>query len=418
MPLQDLTPQLRTRLNRVERAVGFFVTVATLALVLGLTYYIYHTARRKGWFTKKVEYQTGLNNAAGLKPGDPVKLMGFNVGEITRVLPNEPGAWYGVTVYFKILDPNFGYVWLDSKVRVAPADFLGNRNLEIIKGLEAPGTVLAENKVPVGVLNQSKVDSYLKEAKERVGREVKEENAGYNQHALQMEIAQRMTAETSKLYEAVRADHELGTNHYYLPLHEARAVWVEPQESPALTERLETLVSSLESSLPNIMQLTNQLSATLTNAAGATAQLNSLLAKADPIVTNLAVITGNLRDPKGSLGDWLIPTNLNSQLTTTLVTANATLSRVDNTLLNVNTNLGATFSNLNASLENVAGITSNLNVQVQNNSNILSGVSGAVTHSDELVQGLKRHWLLRSAFKTNTVDATKKASPPAPKSRK
>jgi hypothetical protein len=49
MPLQDLTPQLRTRLSRVERFVGLFVTVATILLIIGLTYYVLQTAKRKGW---------------------------------------------------------------------------------------------------------------------------------------------------------------------------------------------------------------------------------------------------------------------------------------------------------------------------------------------------------------------------------
>src|SRR5580765_7357512 len=35
VPVQDLTPQLRTRLSRVERAVGIFVSVATLLLLAG-----------------------------------------------------------------------------------------------------------------------------------------------------------------------------------------------------------------------------------------------------------------------------------------------------------------------------------------------------------------------------------------------
>ena len=33
MGLQDLTPQLRTRLSRMERAVGWFVVLATALLV-------------------------------------------------------------------------------------------------------------------------------------------------------------------------------------------------------------------------------------------------------------------------------------------------------------------------------------------------------------------------------------------------
>src|SRR5687767_3870320 len=107
MALQDLTPQLRTRLSRVERAVGFFVTIATLLLLAGFVYYVYHTAKRKGWFDTKVIYETGLNNAAGLKPGDTVKLMGFDVGNLTEVIPNQPDAYYGVTVRFEIREPNF-----------------------------------------------------------------------------------------------------------------------------------------------------------------------------------------------------------------------------------------------------------------------------------------------------------------------
>jgi hypothetical protein len=51
MGLQDLTPQLRTRLNRMERAVGWFVFLATALLIFGFGYYIYKTAQSKGWFT-------------------------------------------------------------------------------------------------------------------------------------------------------------------------------------------------------------------------------------------------------------------------------------------------------------------------------------------------------------------------------
>ena len=48
MALQDLTPQLRTRLNRMERVVGWFVLLATLLLLFGFGYYLYKTAERKG----------------------------------------------------------------------------------------------------------------------------------------------------------------------------------------------------------------------------------------------------------------------------------------------------------------------------------------------------------------------------------
>src|SRR5208283_2243179 len=102
MALQDLTPQLRTRLNRMERAVGWFVFLATALLVFGFGYYIYKTAESKGWFVKKINYHTSISSGAGFKAGDKVLLMGFPVGEITSLQRNAPGEFYDITVSFWI----------------------------------------------------------------------------------------------------------------------------------------------------------------------------------------------------------------------------------------------------------------------------------------------------------------------------
>ena len=59
MALKDLTPQLRTRLSRVERAVGWFVLLALVLLVAGFGYYAYTTAQRKGWFQRKIAEADG-----------------------------------------------------------------------------------------------------------------------------------------------------------------------------------------------------------------------------------------------------------------------------------------------------------------------------------------------------------------------
>src|SRR5258706_3662654 len=100
MALQDLTPQLRTRLSRLERLVGLFVAGATILLLAGLAFYIYQTGQRKGWFERKLAYFTFVRNAAGLKVGQPVMLMGFDIGEITEITPQEPGDFYDVFVAF------------------------------------------------------------------------------------------------------------------------------------------------------------------------------------------------------------------------------------------------------------------------------------------------------------------------------
>ncbi len=349
MALQDLTPQLRTRLSKVERVVGWFVIVAALLLLIGFAYYVYHTAERKGWFLTKVPYYTFVHSAAGMKEGDPVKLMGFNVGEITKIEaqpPNDP--LFNVFIAFRIRSPYYGYLWVDSKVRIASSDLLGNRYLEVTKGIDGHPTYREE---------------------------------------------------TRKLFKFW--DRKVITGIWdipgqYRPISEKpKGYWLLAEESPALSERLDALAKKIETALPNILNLTNQLVSVLSNGTELTVNLDHLISETRPVMTNLAVISAQIRDPRGSLGEWLIPTNLQQQLQQTLASANTTLTNTD-------ANLTALAEKLDLSLINLANLTSNLNSQVQANTNILGELSNAIVHTDELVQGLKRHWLLRSAFRSST----------------
>ena len=116
MPLQDLTPQLRTRLNKMERAVGWFVFLATALLLFGFGYYLYHTAERKGWFVIKAPFYTFVKSSAGLNVGDPVVMMGFPVGDITRIHAMPPGDPHNVLVEFEVRDNYFRYLWTGGSV--------------------------------------------------------------------------------------------------------------------------------------------------------------------------------------------------------------------------------------------------------------------------------------------------------------
>ena len=42
----------------MERAVGWFVILATVLLLFGFGYYVFKTAQRKGWFTRVWEKVT------------------------------------------------------------------------------------------------------------------------------------------------------------------------------------------------------------------------------------------------------------------------------------------------------------------------------------------------------------------------
>jgi ABC-type transporter Mla subunit MlaD len=392
MALQDLTPQLRTRLSRMERAVGWFVMLATALLLFGFGYYIYKTAARKGWFRPKFEYQTSLNDASGLKVGDPVKLMGDRAGEITDIILNEPNAYYGLTIKFTILKPHYSYIWDDSRVVIA-SDLLGNRVLQITKGVSGIPTILeTTNKTPLAFLNWNVVGPARKQIQGELTKsnaDMARTNSGGFEWLVQDGLKNMAMANSNTFYTNLTASY-----------------WISPNESPSLQDRLQKVVDQVEAALPNILNLTNQLATTLVSATTLTSNLNTVAISAQPAVSNLTVLTSEINRP-GALGEWLLPTNVNEKL-------DALMGSADVAVGSLNTNLVS----LNLTLLNLADLTSNLNQQVQLNTNILSNVSKAVVDADDLVQGLKHHWLLRSAFKkekTNAPPAKRKEPALSPK---
>jgi ABC-type transporter Mla subunit MlaD len=281
--------------------------------------------------------------------------MGFDVGEIVDIEAEAAqNSWartnnYNVVIQFRIKAPYYGYILSDSKVKVASADLLGKRVLEVTRGVTGVVTVTEiEPGKPGGILNHHK--------------------------------------------DASNADYLALTKDYF-------GYWIKADESPALTERLDTLANQVQSALPNFFQLTNQLSQVLSNATDLTGHLDETTLQTRPLLANLNVISAQLTNGPGALGEWLLPPKLAQQLKQTLASAHSTLDAAGNTLTNADTNLVRIATSLNETLLNLANITSNLNKQVQANDQMLSQISAAVVHADELVQGLKRHWLLRSAFK-------------------
>ena len=418
MPLQDLTPQLRTRLNQMERAVGWFVFLATALLLFGFGYYIYHTAERKGWFKIKAPFFTYVQSSAGLNVGDPVYMMGFAVGKITSVEPQKPYEPHNVKVEFEVLDPYFRYIWTGgSYVKVNAAGFLNQRQLELTRGTNGYAVVVTQ---PISVLG-------LEEAKQiaaaapgqwQLAQDVYDANTNLIFHAY-APVETVLDASNAPLLAQCQFDSN-SICVYDNTAHRNRIVaswrkhghryenfmpgsedaWLHAAESPPVSDQLQAMVTQVQSALPGILALTNKLSAVLDNAANATSNLNSAIVAAQPLVTNFAGISSQLREP-GGLTLWALGTNSHFQLESVLTNANSLL-------VNTDTNLNQLTLDVGAMLINLADITSNLNVQVQENSNLLGGISKTVMDSDDFVQGLKRHWLLRSAFKTKAVKAPAK----------
>lgn len=422
MALQDLTPQLRTRLSRLERIVGIFVAIATLLMIAGLAYYIYERAQSKGWGKRQLPYFTFARNAAGLKIGQTVKMMGREVGVVTEIELQEPGAYYDVYVAFSVIEPYDGYLWEDSRAKIAASDFLGNRFIELSKGTNGPATYLFH---PIREYTLPQAAALTPTNSLRFAAEVFD---GGRTNLL-VKIGSPFTSEALRTITDAASVTSISLYDTGITSKRATGIWdfrearyrdpnesaetrkgyfLVPDEAPALNERLETIaaqvermVTVVEVSLPNILELTNKISRVLDETANAAASADDLLADAKPIVANLTQITENLAEPNGSLGQWIIPPDINQQLTQALANANVLLTNSD-------AQITAVAEELDRAIENLADITANLNQQVQRNTNIVSDVSKLIVDTDDMVQGLKRHWLLRSAFKKKPAPKPKK----------
>ena len=406
MALQDLTPQLRTRLNRMERAVGWFVFLATVLLLFGFGYYIYHTAERKGWFKIKAPFFTYVKSSDGLNIGDPVVMMGFPVGQITLIHAMPPGDPHNVRVEFEILDPFFRYIWTGgSYAKINAAGFLNQRQLEVTRATNGYAICVTQPVTIFTDLDKLAQDIAAEPGHWQLSQNVFDANTNIVFHAYDV-----LTASNLQIIAALKPDSIYAYNntvnrkrivaswngrlhHYKIFKPGDDTAWLRAVETPPVSDQLQAMVLQVQSALPGILALTNKLAAVLDNAANATSNLNTAMIEARPMITNFAFVSEKLREP-GGLGVWALGTNGDGQIQTALTNLNALLENTD-------TNFGALLINL-------ADITSNLNAQVQANTNLLGGISKAVTDADDLVQGLKRHWLLRSAFKTKATNAPAK----------
>jgi ABC-type transporter Mla subunit MlaD len=418
MPLQDLTPQLRTRLNRMEKAVGWFVFLATVLLLFGFGYYLYHTAERKGWFKIKAHFKTYLQSSAGLKAGDNIYMMGFAIGNVTRIHAMPPGDAHNVLVEFEVTDPYFRYIRSHGSVVKINAGFLGQSQVEVSRGnndsfaLAVTQPVFRKTldelkQIVLTESNQWQLSQYVFDVRSNAVFIPYQPYDGLDESNLNVLASLNLESNAVFAYNntlnrnrVVAAWREDLHRYDFYDLEKDGPIELPAAESVPVAERLDRIIGQVETALPNILSLTNKLAIVLDNAAKATSNLNTTIVAAQPLVENFTGISGQLRAP-GGLALWALGTNSNQQFATVLTNANALM-------VGVNTNLNQLTEQIGATLENLAGITSNLNVQVRANSNLLGGISQTVTDADDLMQGLKRHWLLRSAFKNKPANSPAK----------
>jgi hypothetical protein len=387
------------------------VFLATALLLFGFGYYIYHTAERKGWFVIKAKFHTYVQSSAGLNVGDPVLMMGFQVGQITRIHAMPPRDPRNVRVEFEILDPYFRYLWTGgSYLKVNAADFLGKRELEITRGTNGYELVVTQ-PVFVKTIDELKQLVAQEPGQWQLSQEVFDANSNLvfgtyttlDESNLQVLAGMNLASNSVYAYNNQEKDkHSIvaswdgraGAHHYKIFAPGDDTAYIHAVESPPVSDQLQAMILQVQLALPNVLALTNKISAVLDNTADATSNLNVAVAGTRPLLTNFAALSEQLREP-GGLGVWMLGTN-GAQQTQSVVA-------------DVDTNLLL----LSLTLDHLADITSNLNEQVQANTNMLGAISKTVSDADDFVQGLKRHWLFRSAFKKeNKTNAPPSSSLP------
>jgi len=391
--LQDLTPQLRTRLSRTERGVGWFVFLATLLLLCGFGFYLYNVAVQRGWFVTKAKFHIFISTSTGLNVGDPITIMGFSVGHITRIQPWKPGTRHNVEVDFEVFDPYFRYIWSEgSYVRVNPAGFLNQRQIEVTRGTNGYAVCVTQ---PIQVFTN--LDDLKAEVDSQPGQwQLAQEIYGPGSNLLfraytwltdsNLERIAVLKLSSVTAYNNRQRDKDYVVAWWRPHIHayqefttNEETAWLPVDETPPVADRLQAMISDVQNALPNFLALTNQLGKILSNTARATSNLNESIVQTHPLLNNANLFVARL------------DTNLN-------ITINEThplLTNANDFVVNLNTNITATLLNL-------ASMTSNLNAQVQANSNLLGGMAKTIHDYDTFVQGLKHFWLLRHLYKHET----------------
>jgi phospholipid/cholesterol/gamma-HCH transport system substrate-binding protein len=130
---------MKIKFNLYERVAGIFVLTAilgSLALMVGV-------AVQKGWFERKVSYETKLKSADGVRIGTQVQIAGLRAGQVTDIdleTDNE------IRIKFHISNRFARYLRGDSFIRVVRPFIIGEKVLEVKVGSDKE-PVLAENEL-------------------------------------------------------------------------------------------------------------------------------------------------------------------------------------------------------------------------------------------------------------------------------
>ncbi len=370
MPIQDLTPQLRIRLRKVEWITGLFLAVTALLMIGGFLYFVKQTAKNRGWFITYIPYYTYMPDATGFKKGTPVQMMGFRVGEVTEVtaLNLATRAWdycqtnnLNVFVSFKVTQPYDGFIGADSRVRIGgfPIEIAGGSFIEVDPS--SRNSLVTVSNLPngkPGVLWEK--FAYSRDTNQILYGALTNGQKGYY---LALDLSETLMAQAQRILR--NADDITAFLRHDLPQVANEAV------------------NTMAYARTTVGSLTNDVVLTLMTARQAVAALTNDLAG---LISNTRRITGEVAD--------VLP-GLTNDIAKTLATSQKLMDSLNQKLPGIAQNVNLTLTNLNILLLRDTNITANTSLLVSNVNNLIT-----------------RHWFFRSAFKSKAPEPAKVAAPP------
>ena len=314
MALQDLTPQLRTRLSRLERVVGIFVVVATLLLLAGLGLLRLFHGGEQGLVqaeTSVFYFRAQRHGAAGRRPHSA---HGFSCGPYHRDPTTGTSSRINLAMSlcssksWSRMRATFGRIqlrrwsrrifWEDVTSRSRRDEFSPDihfRSYEDVTLAEArdrtEGTYVFSQEVW-----DDTITNYVVRAGNNVTTAVLDRLAAMGVSTIQIADQSKRTTKATGIW-----DEKAGKSTR-IEREKKKRCWVHVDETPAVTDRLQKITNQVEAALPNFLGLTNTLVRVLTNVESVVRNTDQLLVSARPVVTNFANQRRISADRRGRLG--------------------------------------------------------------------------------------------------------------------
>lgn len=107
--------------------VGIFVFVGLALTMLG----VFMIGEEREFWDAKVTFNAAFNDVAGLKPGAPVRLGGFDIGSVSQVGHSSQGSDTRIHVKFSIIKKEAVRVRVGTKASIVNKGLLGDKMVEL-----------------------------------------------------------------------------------------------------------------------------------------------------------------------------------------------------------------------------------------------------------------------------------------------